>query len=166
MVVKQHRTFKLERGTRQGDPISAHLFIIDLEVVFSLKSWLQRPKMFYTYFLILCLCRWHFLFLRSQKSAIEVMKMFDKFSLFSGLKINNKQCEIAVIAVKQGVKMALCGMECIDLTDDVIKILGINVSYSKKLNKEKISWMMLLKFKTFKNHGTKKFNYWRDNWCF
>ena len=67
------------------------------------------------------------------------MKMFDKFSLFSGLKINNEQCEIFVIAVQQGVKMALCGMECIDLTDDVIKILGIKVSYSKKLNKKKIS---------------------------
>ena len=33
--------------------------------------------------------------------------------------------------------MALCGMECIDLTRDVIKILGIYFSYNKKLEQEK-----------------------------
>ena len=26
--------FRLEKGTRQGDPISAYLFILDLEIVF------------------------------------------------------------------------------------------------------------------------------------
>ena len=40
--------------------------------------------------------------------------------------------------------MALCGMECIDLTD-LIKILGIGFSYSKKLEQEK----------NFLNHITK-----------
>ena len=160
MVVKQHRTFKLERGTRQGDPISAHLFIIDLEVVFSLIKASPDFKD------LKCFTHTFWYSAYADDTTTEVMKMFDKFSLFSGLKINNRQCEIAVIAVQQGVKMALCGMEYIDLTDDVIKILGINVSCSKKLNKKKISWMMLLKFKTFKNHGTEKFNYWRDNCCF
>ena len=33
--------------------------------------------------------------------------------------------------------MAFCGMECIDLTDDVIKILGIYFSYNKKIEQEK-----------------------------
>ena len=40
--------------------------------------------------------------------------------------------------------MALCGMECIDLTDDVIKILGIYFSYKYP--------------KHFKIMETKKFN--------
>ena len=76
-------------------------------------------------------------FLRNQKSAAEVIKTFDKFSLFSGLKINDANCEIAGIGVKKGVKMALCGMECIDLMDEVIKILGIYFYYNKKLEQEK-----------------------------
>ena len=63
--------------------------------------------------------------------------MFDKFCVFSGLKINNAECEIASIGVKKGVKMALCGIKQIDLTDDVIKILGIFFSYNKKLEQEK-----------------------------
>ena len=33
--------------------------------------------------------------------------------------------------------MALCGMEFINLTDDVIRILGIYFSYNKKLEQEK-----------------------------
>ena len=46
-------------------------------------------------------------------------------------------CEIAGIGVKKGVKMALCGMMWIGLTDDVIKILGIFFSYNEKFEQEK-----------------------------
>ena len=63
--------------------------------------------------------------------------MFDKFSLFSRLQINNAKCKIAGTGVKKGVKMTLCGMDCIDLTEDAIKILGIYFSYNKKLEQEK-----------------------------
>ena len=61
-------------------------------------------------------------FLRKEKYANEVLRTLDKFSLFSGLKINSAKCDIAGTDVKKGVKMALCGMECINLRDDVMKI--------------------------------------------
>ena len=71
------------------------------------------------------------------KSAIEVIKRFDKFSLFSRLKINYTKCEIAGIGVKKVVKIALCGMECINLTGNIKKILGIFFLTIKKLEQEK-----------------------------
>ena len=84
-------------------------------------------------------------FKRNENSATEVIKTFEKCFLYLGLKINNTKCENAGIGVKNGVKMALCGMECIDLTSNVIKILGIYFSYNKKLEQEK----------TFFNHIAK-----------
>ena len=51
--------------------------------------------------------------------------------------MNNAKCKIAGIGVKNGVKMAFCVTKCIDLTDDIIKILSIFFSYNKKLEQEK-----------------------------
>ena len=65
------------------------------------------------------------------------MKRFDYFSLFSGLKINKTKCEIAGIGVLKGVKHALCRMKCVNLNNEVIKILGICYSYNKNLEHEK-----------------------------
>ena len=42
-----------------------------------------------------------------------------------------------IAGVKKGVSMVLCGMDCIDLTEDVIKNLHIYFSYNKKLDQEK-----------------------------
>ena len=132
--------FKLERGTRQGNPISAYLFILALEVVFSLITAnpdIEGLQLFSHTFLYSAYEDDTTFFLRNEKSATEVIKTFDKFSLVSGLKTNNAKCEIAGIGVKKGVKMALCGMDCIDLTKDLIKILGVYFSYNKKLEPEK-----------------------------
>ena len=96
-------------------------------------------------------------FLRNEKSGTEVIKTFDKFSLFSGLKINNTKCGIAGTGVKKGVKMELCGMECIDLTDGVIKILGIYFSYNKKLKQKNnflndgVKFQNILKLRKLRN---------------
>ena len=64
-------------------------------------------------------------FIKNVTSAIETMKTFNYFSLFFGLKINKTKCKIAGIGVLKQVKLALCGMKCVDLNSAVIKILRI-----------------------------------------
>ena len=54
-------------------------------------------------------------FLEDEKSVAELMKTFDIFSTFSGLKPNKS--EIAGLGPLNGVKVALCGMECSDLSN-------------------------------------------------
>ena len=54
-------------------------------------------------------------FLKDKKSLIEVMKVFDIFSSFSGLKPNKSICEVAGIGALKEAKLALFGMKNIDL---------------------------------------------------
>ena len=54
----------------------------------------------------------------------------------TGLKTNKSKCEIAGIGVLKGVSVELCGMKCIDLTKNSVKILGIHFSYNKKIENE------------------------------
>ena len=62
---------------------------------------------------------------------------FHIFSLFSGLRPNLSKCEIAGIGVLKGVKVAVCGIQCVDLVLDTIKILGTHFSYNEKLKEER-----------------------------
>ena len=73
-----------------------------------------------------------FFFLKDKESLIEVMKTFDIFSSFSGLKLNKSKCEVAGIGALKGVKIALSGTKCIDLRLNSLKLLGIQFSCNKK----------------------------------
>ena len=65
------------------------------------------------------------------------LTLFFLFSYFSRLKTNLKKPEMAGIGVLEGVKVAVCGMCCIDLNIDTLKILDTHFSYNEKLKKEK-----------------------------
>ena len=45
-------------------------------------------------------------FLKEKKSVIELMKTFDIFLTFSGLKPNKSKCEIAGLDALKGVKLS------------------------------------------------------------
>ena len=76
-------------------------------------------------------------FLRDKRSIKELINTFATFSKYSGLKPNHEKCEIAGIGVLISVKVAVCGMKCIDLCNDTTKITGIHFSYNKKKRNEK-----------------------------
>ena len=65
------------------------------------------------------------------KDAQSIENLFETFNtfFFLGLKPNLTKCVIAGIGALQGVQVAVCGMRCIDLCNEAIKIL-VFISYT------------------------------------
>ena len=92
--------FKLEKDIRQGDLISAYLFILVLEIVFLFTKESKKINglnIFDKTFLYTAYAEDTTFFLTDTKSVIELMNIFDAFLKFSGLKPNKSKCEIAGI---------------------------------------------------------------------
>ena len=101
--------FQLERGTRKGEPISAYLFILALEVIFTLiiaNPNIKGLQFFSHNFLFFTYADDTTFFLRNEKSVLELVNLVF-FLFFCGIKISKEKCEIAGIGVKKWVKVAL-----------------------------------------------------------
>ena len=128
--------FKFERGTRKGNPKSAYLFtlVLEIAILFIMQNEnINGLNIFEKTFLYTAYADDTTFFLKDEKSVIELMKTFDIFSIFSGFKTNKSKCEIAGSSALKGLKLALCGMECIDLMFNAIEILGAYYLYDKNL---------------------------------
>ena len=78
---KTSKYFKLERGTEQGDPIFAYLFIIVLE-----GFEIFQKKFIYTAY-----ADDTTFFLKNTESVINLLEIFNHFSQFFGLKPNKSK---------------------------------------------------------------------------
>ena len=132
--------FHLKRWARQGDPISAYIFILALEVLSFLvrnNKDIKGLNIFNHLFLYTAYADDTTLFLENKESREELVKTFTLFSSFSGLKPNISKCEICELGPLKRVEMAVCGMQSVDLTRDAIKILGVYFSYNINLMNQK-----------------------------
>ena len=92
-------------------------------------------------------------FLKDKEFVKKVMNVFDTCSIYSDLKPNKSKCEIAGISISKGVSVELCGMKCIDLTKNSVKILGIHFSYNEKIENEENFIKLIKKLTMFSRFG-------------
>ena len=52
---------------------------------------------------------------------MEVIQIFEHFSIFPGLKPYKSKWSIAGIGVLKGVQMEFCGMECVNLKTNTLR---------------------------------------------
>ena len=132
--------FSLEKGAHQGDPVSVYLFILCLEVLFLLAKATHKIRglnIFQYTYLYTAYGDDSTFFLKNKNSVWQLMESLSTFSQYSCLNSNCEKCEIAGIGVLKSMKMAVCGIKCVDLYKDTIKITGVHFSHNKTKQDEK-----------------------------
>ena len=131
MINSVHTTkyFRLERGARQENPISAYLFILALEILFILIKFnkdIDGINIFNHKHLYTADADDTTFFLKNQTSVKNVLNDIETFLNFSGLRQMQENWN-------RGSERCKCGMKNINLTKESIKILAIYISYNKKI---------------------------------
>ena len=121
--------FNLEKGALRGDPISAYLFILALEILYLLiknNSSIKGIKVFDYVSLYVAYADDSTFFLKDLASVKKLLDIFSYYSKYSGLKPNFSKCEIDGIGFLKGVEVAVSGIKCVNLKINTIKTPRIN----------------------------------------
>ena len=137
--------FAVERGVRQGDPLSAYLFIIVLEIlcirVRSSKD-IRGIKVDKEEIRLSLFADDLTGFLKDNLSLVNFLKLIEDYGICSGLKINHDKSEIMILGncspTLQQDNVVSCNLKI----KKVVKILGVHFTYDfrakQKLNVDEL----------------------------
>ena len=117
--------FKVDSGLRQGDPISAFLSILVLEILFiqgKSNHTIEGVRIFCHEIKISAFADDVTYFLANLNSLEELLRSLAIFKQFSSLKVNFEKSDLCGIGAMKGVGEAFCGVKCLNLLSDSIKI--------------------------------------------
>ena len=115
-----------------------------------------------------CLHRWYNVF--SERFTIPCIPswLFNTFFFFSRLKSHLTKRGIAGIEALNGVQLDVCGIKCIDLRNEAIKVLGTYFSCKKTIKEESNFFKIISNcFQVVSNAKTraiwKSYSWWKNS---